>query len=405
MYKLPSKSSHKQWIILGSELSPFTLKVLNYFSFLEIPHQFYYSQGSFFENIKIQIKKMALVYGKVSLTWPKMGEKDEFPLVPFVFGPNGEALYDSTAIADWLENFSGLFLSKTLFPAKGKNAKLDFIQHLIEEFFDDWGLYIVHHNRWKVACLDNNAGERLGRELKSVIGPFGFVVDSYFSSRQTRRLPYLFSVAPEGFQIEGAKLQPPSHEDFPPTHELLEKSFGRILKILEKIFTSRPFLFGECYTLADSSIYGQLGMNLSDVSAANWIAKDAPHTYEWLQHLANLDFTYHQESVEPQYFNDLAPLLEEISRVYLPLMDQNEKAYSKFYESGQRLFNEKAFWKNEAIYEGSIDGIPFKSVTKSFQVTTWQVIKEKYQALSAEDRDALAAVMLNAKLLMSPIVS
>ena len=399
MYKLPEKREGEEWIVLGSELSPFTLKVLNYFSFYEIPHRFYYAQGSFAENVKIQLKKMSLVFGRSPLTWPKMDEQNEFPLVPFVFGPRDEALYDSTAIADWLETQAGLDLKRTVYPSKTSNPKLDFIQHLIDEFFDDWGLYMVHHNRWKVSCLDNDAGARLGGELKSVIGPFGFLADSFFSNRQTRRLPYLFSVAPKGFKIDGAKRQPPSHLDFPPTHDLLEESFSRILKALEKIFTCRPFLFGECYTLADASVYGQLAMNLPDVSAAKWMAKDAPHTYGWLQRLANLDFSQHHDDMEPQWNDDLQPLLEEISRVYLPLMDQNERAYLKFYAEGQRLFNEKAFWKGQAIYSGEINGVPFKSVAKSFQVSTWQVIKEKFNLLSEQEQSEIADLMPNVSLL------
>lgn len=398
MYKFPENNNDKNWIVLGSELSPFTLKVLNYLSFYQIPHQFYYTQGNTWQNIKIQIKKTLLVAGLTPLTWPKMSQQDEFPLVPFLFGPDGEALYDSTAIAHWLEQENINTSNKTLFPARATDAKLDFLQHLIDEFFDDWGLYLVHHNRWKVACLDNNAGARLSFELKSMAGPFSFLANNFFSNRQTRRMPYLFSVAPNDFDIPGAKRQPPAHKDFPPTHDLLEQSFARILVALEKVFSCRAYLFGDCYTLADASIYGQLAMNLPDVSAAKWIAKEAPHTYGWLQRLADLDFTHHHDS-QPQWHDDLMPLIDEISRIYLPLMDQNERAYNNFVGQGQEAFNERAFWKGQAIYAGKLDGMEFKTVAKSFQVTTWKVIKQKYQSLDTGDQEFLQHIIPNAYLL------
>ena len=395
MYQLPSYSHGKsKWVVYGSELSPFTLKLLNYLAFLHIPHVFYHTQVNTWQNIKIEIKKNLLVLGLKPLTWPEMSDEDEFPLVPFLFGPNGEALYDSTAIAHWLERQPNLKIERTLFPNANSEPSLDFFQHLIDDFFDDWGLYCVHHNRWKVACLDNNAGARLGNELRSLVGPFGFVVDAFFSKRQTRRLPYLFSVAPSNFRIENARHTPPSHLDFPETHTLLEESFSNILTALESIFSKHPFLFGNSYTLADASVYGQLGMNLSDPAAARWIADKAPNTFKWLTKLSRLDFSDHKDN-QAKWHDDLKPLLAEISRVYLPLMHQNAQAYSQFKQQGQKQFNESAFWKNQAIFTGELDGTPFKSVAKSFQAGTWRELKTIFQALGQTDRSFIASNLHN----------
>jgi hypothetical protein len=62
---------------------------------------------------------------------------------------------------------------------------------------------MVHHSRWKTSAKDNTAGRRLANEMPSMTAPFRSLIDNFFSHRQIRRLPYLFSVAPAGYCIDG----------------------------------------------------------------------------------------------------------------------------------------------------------------------------------------------------------
>ena len=89
-----------------------------------------------------------------------MSAEDEFPLVPFLFGPDGENLYDSTAIAEWFDQRTEA--SRRLLP---DDPVAHFVAALIDDYADEFGLYMVHHNRWKVSALDNDASARLVREL------------------------------------------------------------------------------------------------------------------------------------------------------------------------------------------------------------------------------------------------
>lgn len=82
-----------------------------------------------------------------------MTEDDEFPLVPFLFGSDGENLYDSSAIGEWLDQRSAA--PTPLIPA---DPNLAFVVKLLDEFADEWMLYLVHYSRWKVSAHDNNAG-------------------------------------------------------------------------------------------------------------------------------------------------------------------------------------------------------------------------------------------------------
>lgn len=389
----------KPWIVMGSELSPYTLKVLSYFRFLNIPHRFYYRQGSFFGNLKIQLRKVGLVSGVLPLTAPDMSEDDEYPLVPFVFGPDGENLYDSSAIAHWLDQ-SGIPATRRTIPEKTR-SDVQFIIRLIDEYADECGLYMVHHNRWKVSAIRNDAGARLASELRSIAAPAGPLIDLFFSARQTRRLPYLFSVAPEGFSAGEviARRQPPSRSGFPATHDLLEEAFDRLLSALETIFAVHPFILGSCYTLADASIYGQLGINLTDPEAAEQIQQRAPHTFRWLNRIAAADFSGHNDESEPVLHDQLSALLCEIGRFFIPLMEQNSAAVLKEKSRAQKHFNEAAFDRGEALYSGMIGDHPFRSVAKTFQHRVWEELRNNFRKLPEEQRQALIAVCPELKIL------
>ncbi len=367
-YQLPKLSKRDNpWILLGSELSPFTLKVMNYCAYLKIPFQLYYQQGSLLQNIRYQIKKMLLTSGLSTLTWPKMSSDDEYPLLPFLFGPKGESLYDSSAIAYWFDQQHN---SNKLIPQD--SPIITFLIRLIDEYADEFGLYLVHHNRWVISASDNDAGARLSKELKTIAGPFQLIIGNFFSARQIRRLPYLFSTTE--------------------TKEFLDDAFVRLLKALEEIFIERDYLFGDYYTLADASIYGQLAMNLPDPSAAKIIKIEAPATYAWLTRLANLNFAPPLKRHNNQNSNNLellVPLLSEINRTFIPLMEQNSTAVVHYKNTNQQFFNEKAFNIGEALYKGEVDGNTFNSVAKTFQHRVWKEIKQHFQELEQSDQQWL----------------
>ena len=375
------------WILSGSELSPFHLKVAAILKAKKIPFRDFPSQGSTFENLKIQLRLKLLKARVLKLTYPEFTEYDEFPLVPFLFGPDGENLYDSSAIATWLDRHT----ETTSIVKVNDDKKLNFLVQLIDEYFDEFGLYMVHHSRWKTSALDNTAGRRLANEMPVLVAPFRALIDNFFSHRQIRRLPYLFSVAPKNYAVEGlsAKKQPPSHNDFPATHDLIEQSYLNILNALEPIFKNRPYLFGERFTVADASLYGQLGMNLTDPSAAKWIEATAPNVFAWLSRIHTGDFSANKSDGDVIVNDSLKPLLQEIIRIFYPLMRQNEAAYEKHKKSGETQFNEAAFWQGKSLFHGELDGNPYSSVAKSFQVKTWRQIKQNWNQMGTKDQSDL----------------
>jgi hypothetical protein len=264
---------------------------------------------------------------------------------------------------------------------------------LVDEALDEVGLYLVHHNRWVVSAADNDAGARLAREMRPLLGPLASVLGRQFPLRQVRRLPYLFSVAPAdaSFGHLTASLRPPARPGFPATHELLEGAFAELLAAVEPILVARPFLFGERFTVADASLYGQLGMNRKDPSAWAWIRRDAPATAAWIERIASGDFAAHRPHGDLRLDAALEPLLAWVCRVFVALMRQNLAAYERHRANGATRFNERAFDKGIALYEGELVGRPFRSVVKTFQVRVWRVLRDEWQALAATDRGRIEA--------------
>ena len=377
------------WVVWTSELSPFGLKVILLCRYAKLPLRILPGAG-FIDSWRHGIRRERLVRRKLPLTWPAMTDDDEFPAVPYLFGPDGENLYDSTAIAAWLDR--GLDAERRTHPV---DPAAGFVARLIDDYADELGLYIVHHNRWVLSAADNDAGERVGRDFRFLFGPLRQRFGRWFAARQTRRLPYLFSVAPAGFRIDGLppERQPPSRAGFPPTHAFLDDAFERLLAVLEQLLSTRPFVLGERFTLADAAVYGQLAMNLSDPSADRRMRERAPRLHEWLGRLHRADASLLEATGPLRIDAGLAPLLAEICRTHVPLMRQNLAACETWKAKGERRFNERAFDAGRALYDGEIDGHPFRAVAKTFQARVWKERLAEWRALSGAARDRVDALL------------
>jgi glutathione S-transferase len=379
----------RPWIIWTSELSPFGLKVVVLCRHSGMSFRLMPAEGTRLEHLKYLRRQNRVAQRKLPLTWPQMTKDDEFPLVPFLFGPDGENIYDSTAIGVWLDR--GLQTDRRTVP---EEPIAGFVTRLIDDYADELCLYFVHHNRWLVSARDNDAGERLLREFR-IPWPVSRLMLRWWNRRQTQRLPYLFSVAPKGFRVDEMPdaIQPPSIEGFPPTHELLETAFARLLDILEVLLSRRRFVLGDQLTLADASLYGQLGMNLSDPSADRLIRARAPGLHAWLERMHRGDPELLKASGSLRIDEDLRPLLGEICRVFVPLMQQNRAACERFRQQGETVFNERAFNQNRALYDGQIDGYPFRHVAKTFQSKVWRERVTEWLGLPPDTRRAIEGLL------------
>jgi len=266
-----------QWVLWGSELSPFTLKVAALCRYSGLDVRLMPADGGRIANLRALARVTAARRGWSRPAYPILTELDELPLVPYLIDPRRNLLFDSSAIADWLDNRPAATHPKLL-PTSGA---VRFAARLIDEYFDEMGLYFAHHHRWVVSASTNDAGQRLAHEFRTLVpAPFRRRFAERFAARQVRRLPYLFSVAaaePERYDLAFHR-RPPGRAGFPPTHELLEEGFRRVLDRVEPVLRAQPFLLGERFSVADASLYGQIAMNLSDPMAAAMIELRAAAT-------------------------------------------------------------------------------------------------------------------------------
>jgi glutathione S-transferase len=382
-------SSPSSWIVWTSALSPFGLKVILSVRHAGLPLRVLPAEGSTGERLRYDWRRRRVMRRRLALTWPRPTNDDEFPLVPYLFGPDGENLYDSTAIAEWLDR---------LVPPQARVIPEDpaarFVTRLLDDYADEFGLYMVHHNRWKVSAADNDASARLVAEFRPP-WPLSVAMRRWWQRRQTRRLPYLFSVAPRGFRLSDmpVDVQPPSLEGFPPTHDFLEDAFARLLAALDALLRERPFVLGDRLTLADAGLYGQLAMNLTDPSAERWMREAAPSMHAWLLHLERGETAPASALAELRLDASLRPLLAEVVRVFVPLMQANHRACEDWKRRGETLFNEAAFDRGRALYDGEVDGTPFRHVAKTFQSKVWSERVREWRALAPEERRTVEALL------------
>ena len=369
----------------GLTASPFQLKMQALAEYSELDWQRWPDQGGTLKSLWALAQLSATKHRSKVKRYPlDASALDEYPAVPYYRLNNQEFFYDSSALARHLDALRAS--NQNLVPVA---HDLGFICCLIDEAFDEFGLYMAHHNRWVTSASTNRMGEMTAHEMRGVIPPpLRPRLARKLAERQAGRLPYLFSIAPPGFDAGVAPtLNPPAREGFPSTHAMLDKAWRLHLKALDNLLTSQPYLLGDRFTLADASAYGQLSMNLVDGRAAELLRELAPRLYQWLCFIRD---GRHAKSSGDLYLSEaLGPLLDCIISTFIPLMQQNNAAYHQAINQGQTLFNEVAFNRGEALYDGELMGFPFRSVAKTFQVVAWQEICDSWQSLDTSAQNSL----------------
>jgi glutathione S-transferase len=379
--------------IWGSELSPFALKLRALFDYAELPYTWLPQDGGRLQNLHAARRIERAKRTRSVVRYPERSPLDEYPLVPYLLerGPEGHTVhYDSSALAHWLDDRHPAPPG----PLTPEDPALAFAAQLIDEAFDEFVLYLVHHKRWVLSATSNDAGRRLAREFRRLIPPgVGPSFGRRFARRQVRRLPYLFSVAPPGLSRPDLprSLTPPSRAGFPGTHDLLDDAWESYLAGMESVLTRQPYLLGQRFTVADASAYGQLGMNLKDPAAADAMRERAPTTHAWLCQIR--DGGHVGSSGRLALCDAVGPLLAIMLATFVPLMRQNARAYDWARERGESLFNEKAFDRGRSLYDGELLGRPFRSGVKTFQVRVWREIRAAWDALPRESREQIEPLL------------
>ncbi|NOY93608.1 MAG: glutathione S-transferase family protein [Deltaproteobacteria bacterium] len=379
----------RRYRLYGSSLSPFSLKVEALLRHARLPYAFLPADGPRRLALSTQALQQAVVRGLRAPTYPPIGHLRELPLVPYVFTPRDEILWDSTSIGFWLDEHPQRLPEPARLLPDDPATRL--ACELLDELFDELGLYVLHHVRWVLSGATTRAVSVLAEEYAPVLTrPIARLAAQAFARRQVRRLPYLFSVAPAGHRTSGVsrELQPPSRPGFPPTHALLEQLFDALLDASEAALSSTPYLLGERFTLADASLYGMMeSIRRIDPAGAQRMRERAPTLATWLEKIA--DSTGRRGGALGLH-DGLSPLLDLVVTGLVPLLKQNAEAWERASSRGEaRRRSQRAFDRGRALYDGELQGHAFRSVAKGSRVDVWQRLKRRAHDLPRHAGDEL----------------
>jgi glutathione S-transferase len=215
--------------------------------------------------------------------------------VPVVETPEGEFMWDSTAMIHHLEL---RFPEPAVLP---DDPVQRFLCYLIEDAADEWFYRPAVGTRWYFA--ENNAvgGFELARDV-TVRAPLSCdqafaVVGAHVRS----------SCAPLGVNEENI-------------HDWVDSVLRPWMRLLGAHLAGRPYLFGACPSLADFALFGGNAAHfVNDPLCRRWVEEDAPavvqHTHRLLEPEDQEFGAWEEPAPVPE---TLIALLADLGRVYLP---------------------------------------------------------------------------------------
>jgi hypothetical protein len=361
LLKFKFKRNQKKYQIYSSTLSPYGLKIKCYFDMSKITNYNFGFGSNVFEQLYYTLKAILVAKSILPVHTPFDPQFDEFTLVPYVFCNNNENLFNSTEIAYYIPQ-----IKEKIIPVK---RSLSFLCMVMDEFFDEWGMYLFYHHRWSLKenqKPNNTSGDCLSKEyllptfLKK---PFA----NYFNTRQHSRLAYLFSTRE--------------------TKMLLEDSYQNILSTLEDLFQDQPFLLGNKFSLCDASLYGIISTNIrNDEFTSQNIKNKYPRVYNWIINM----FSSEVKNKGGYYIsNKLKPIFKEMFETLIPIMRKMET----LYDPSSLNRNETAFNNNQSLFKINIKNVECKTVVKTFQVYIWRKIKREWLTLNKEEQKEIMKVL------------
>jgi glutathione S-transferase len=266
--------------IFGSELSPYSVKVRSYFRYKGIPHEWVVRSAS----NAAEFQRLA-----------------RLPLVPLVVTPEGEVLQDSTPLIEAIER---RFDAPPIHPSDPTAA---FVSALLEEYGDEWGNKWMFHYRWTYEPDQRSCAERIAREQVGDRGEEQVAsLAGAIRQRMILRLGFVGSS--------------------PQTGPIIERSYLRMLELVEAHLASRAYLFGARPAFADFGLALQLYECSTDPTAGRLLRERAPRTFAWVERMLD---PKDGGAFEP--WNTLEPTLRpllsgEVGALFLPWSSANARA-------------------------------------------------------------------------------
>ena len=309
------------YTVIGSEESPYSVKVRSYFRYKGIAHEWRDRSGA------------ADLFAKHA----------RLPLVPLVVTPSDEAdgprgIQDSTPIIEALE---------AKYPEPGihpQGVVAGFVSALIEEFGDEWGNKWMFHMRW-------------AREIDQVTVSRRFAANAPADQIEDRARAIRERMVPRVWFVGSNDVTAPQ----------IERSFADTLAIVDAHLESRPYLFGARPAFADFGLWGQIWEASRDPTAGA-MAESAGHVRGWAERMLNpvaLGEFEDWSALAPT----LTPLLrDQIGALFLPWSAANAQAIASSADD----------------FDVTLKGERWTQKPQKYHARSLGVLKAKYAAVAGD---------------------
>lgn len=296
--------SDSEYVIFGSEYSPFSVKLRSYFRYKGIPHEW---------------------RPRTQENYPEFQKHAKLPLIPLVLGPDGEVLQDSTPI---MEKMEARFPDK---PIQPPGQTLSYLSCLLEDYGDEWVNKPMFHYRWWREEDQQAVGDGLARALL----PNGDAqsLEELASQIRKRMVPRLSFVGSNDI-----------------TKETIEASLDNLLSLLETHLSGRHYIFGGIPSFADFGLWGQIYSCMLQPTTEKMLRNSYPNLLDWIERMLEPVATSGWEDWQRLSIT-LEPILEsEIGELYLPWSEANSKAVFGDQETFSVDLKGREFTQNSAKY-------------------------------------------------------
>lgn len=274
---------------------------------------------------------------------PAFREKAKLPIIPLLITPTGDSLQDSTPIMDFLERAHPSPSAQLTDPA------LNFLSYALEEAADEWLIKAMFHYRW------NYEADRIDASRRIAIASLGPDQDPTTYAEKigaflmTRREPL-------GCTSDNA--------------EAIEAQLDETALRLDQHLGEHHFIFGEAISFADFGLACIFYELLSDPTPRARLAK-LKNIHRWVDSvMAGADGHVGDVTPWPKLAPTLVPLLDHLLlHTYLPWARANAASSAT----------------NET-FTTHIQGHEFTQSAQKYPAKSWQVLVQRWQSLSNEER-------------------
>ncbi len=306
--------------VIGSELSPFSVKVRSWFRFKGIDHEWIVASAA--------ARKQYQEYFRI-------------PVIPVVITPDNSGQQDSTPIIEGLE---AAIAGESIYP---DDDAMSFLSCLLEEFGDEWANKWMFHYRWAREADQLNAATRIAG-----MGEPELDVDD---------LENLVAAVVE--RMTGRVWFVGSNEQNAPQ---IESGFKQALAQLDTHLESRKYLLGNRPALADFGIAPQIYNASTDPTPGAIISAKYNNVSAWVQRMLWPRVEGDFESWDT-LSSTLQPFLtEQVGARFLPWS----------------LANRNALRSNEETFKVELMGHTWSQTPQKYHAKSLSALQKKYAAVA-----------------------